>query len=215
MATRAFEREPCARTQPAAAPSRGLRRRVAVAVAPVADRMIAATSLVSTDAVLNVRDFAWTAPLRDHSAAIREEAAALRGTDDAVPLWADGRPCHDILAHCPRTARLLDRLPGLHAAAVETLPAGAHRTRRRGLTGALVTCHLGLIVPRDGDARMRVGDRVVRWAAGETLMFDDARDHESWNDARTDRVILSLHVRRPLTRAGEWLAGLILGPARR
>lgn len=200
-------------TGPRASTSAGLRRALAIVLAPVADRVIAAASLVSTDAVLDVRDFAWTASLRAHWTAVRDEAAALRGGGDSLPLWADGQPCHGPLARCPRTARLLEQVPGLHAAAIETLPAGAHVPRRRGLTRALVTCHLGLIVPRDGDARMRVGDRVVRWATGETLVFDDACDHESWNDTSADRVVLSLHVRRPLTRAGQWLAGLILGSA--
>lgn len=68
---------------------------------------------------------------------------------------------------------------------------------RRGTTKGLLTCHLGLAVPRDGDARMRVRDQIVRWAEGETLVFDDTHPHELWNEARAARIVLRLRFARP------------------
>ncbi|MEP7006106.1 MAG: aspartyl/asparaginyl beta-hydroxylase domain-containing protein, partial [Sphingomonas bacterium] len=78
-----------------------------------------------------------------------------------------------------------------------------------------VTCHLGLIVPRDGDVRMRVGNRVVRWAEGETLVFDDTYDHEVWNETSGTRALLLIQFERPLRRPGKWIADAFLKAVRR
>ena len=83
------------------------------------------------------------------------------------------------------------------------------------MTKGLLTCHLGLIVPRDGDVRMRVDDRIVRWAEGETLLFDDTYDHEVWNDTGGTRVVLLIQVNRPLRQPGRFFADLFLGVIRR
>ena len=95
------------------------------------------------------------------------------------------------------------------------LAPGTHIPDHRGVSKGLITCHLGLIVPRDGDVRMRVGDRVVRWAEGETLVFDDTYRHEVWNETGGSRVVLLIQFERPLRRPGKWCADLFLGIARR
>lgn len=164
------------------------------ALRDLADRIVASASLVSTGPVLDTRDFAWTARLRDAWRAIRDEVAA-----------ADGD-----LARCPGTRALIAAVPDVHAARVCTLPPGTHLPARRGPTMGLLTCHLGLVVPRTGDARMRVADRVVRWAEGETLVFDDSRDHEVWNETDAARTVLTLQVRRPLRWPGRWVSSAML-----
>src|SRR3546814_18910846 len=58
-------------------------------------------------------------------------------------------------------------------------------------TKGLLTCHLGLIVPRDGDVRMRIGDRIIRWE-GETLVFDDTHPHEVWRSEEHTSELQSL-----------------------
>lgn len=178
----------------------GLRRRI--------DRVIAASSLVATDPVLDMRQFAWTALLRDHWRTIRDEAVtALSGGPQpagrVLTLWSrDG----DTPAPCPQTHRIVSTIPGLDSAALAILPPGAHHAIRRGATKGLITCHLGLVVPRDGDVRMRVGDRVVRWSEGETLVFDDTYDHEVWNEASGTRIVLRIRFDRPLRNPGKWVA---------
>jgi beta-hydroxylase len=157
------------------------------------DRLIAASSLVSTEPVLDVRDFPWTATLRANWQTIRDEVAP-RGQ----------------LADCPTTASILRSIPGLEDAALSVLAPRTHVPTRRGATKGLITCHLGLAVPRDGDVRMRVGRRFVRWAEGETLLFDDSCDHELWNDAGADRLVLGLQFRRPLRQPGRWVADKLL-----
>ena len=95
------------------------------------------------------------------------------------------------------------RFPGLNSAFFSILAPGTHIPEHRGVTKGLITCHLGLIVPRDGDVRMRVGDRIVRWAEGETLVFDDTYDHEVWNETSGTRVVLLIQFERPLRQPGQ------------
>lgn len=220
-----------------AEPGRPLIVRVGKHLRGVFDRLIAGSSLVSNGPVLDVRTFAWTAELRARWQAIRAEAEQVALIGGAAPslatispdhraiaevnkwksffLWGYGYPIDDNLARCPQTRAVIDRIPGLATAFFSILAPGTHIPAHRGVSKGLITCHLGLIVPRDGDVRMRVDDRVVRWAEGETLVFDDTYDHEVWNDTAGTRVVLLIQFERPLRRPGKWFAGLFLGIARR
>jgi len=221
----------------AAEPGRPLIVRVGKHLRGLFDRLIASSSQVANDAVLDVRDFPWTALLRDDWQAIRDEAIAVALREGAAPslatispdhraiaeigmwrsffLWGYGFPIEENLARCPKTARLVAEVPGLVSAFFSILAPGTHIPDHRGVSKGLITCHLGLIVPRDGDVRMRVGDRVVRWAEGETLVFDDTYRHEVWNETGGNRVVLLIQFERPLRRPGKWFADLFLGIARR
>jgi ornithine lipid ester-linked acyl 2-hydroxylase len=201
------------------------------------DRLIASGSLVANDPVLDVRDFPWTALLREHWQAIRDEAIAVALRGRAAPslatispdhrsiaevdkwrsffLYGYGHPIEDNLARCPRTAEVVKRIPGLNSAFFSILAPGTHIPDHRGVTKGLITCHLGLLVPRDGDVRMRVHDRVVRWAEGETLVFDDTYQHEVWNETDGTRVVLLIQFERPLRQPGKWFADLFMGFVKR
>jgi ornithine lipid ester-linked acyl 2-hydroxylase len=203
----------------------------------VFDRLIASSSLVSNDPVLDMRDFAWTQMLRDNWQAIRDEALAVALRGNASPslstispdhrsiaevdkwrsffLWGYGFPIEDNLARCPHTQAVVEQIPGLNSAFFSILAPGTHIPDHRGVTKGLITCHLGLIVPRDGDVRMRVHDRIVRWAEGETLVFDDTYQHEVWNDTSGTRVVLLIQFERPLRNPGKWFADFFLGFVRR
>jgi beta-hydroxylase len=200
------------------------------------DKLIASSSLVPNDPVLDVRDFAWTQHLRDNWRAIRDEAiaAALGNNSPSLSsispdhraiapvnmwrsffLWGYGYRIEENIAACPVTAATVAKIPNLNSAFFSILAPGTHIPAHRGVTKGLITCHLGLIVPRDGDVRMRVADRVVRWAEGETLVFDDTYDHEVWNDTANTRVVLLVQFRRPLRNPGKWISDTFLGVLRR
>lgn len=202
------------------------------------DRIIGASSLVSNAPVLDMRDFAWTTLLRDNWQAIRDEAlAAALAREDSSPslasispdhraiapvnkwrsffLWGYGYSIEENLDRCPVTRSVVAQIPELNSAFFSILAPDTHIPAHRGVTKGLLTCHLGLIVPRDGDVRMRVKNRIVRWAEGETLMFDDTYDHEVWNDSSGTRVVLLIQVRRPLKQPGKWVADAFLGIVRR
>lgn len=201
------------------------------------DKLIGSSSLVANDPVLDVRDFPWTAMLRDNWEAIRDEATAVALRGEASPslatispdhrsiaevnkwrsffLWGYGYRIDDNADRCPRTAALVERIPGLNSAFFSILAPGTHIPDHRGVTKGLITCHLGLIVPRDGDVRMRVHDRIVRWAEGETLVFDDTYRHEVWNDTAGTRVVLLVQFERPLRQPGKWFADFFMGFVKR
>ena len=221
----------------AAEPGRPLIIRVGKHLRGVFDRLIASSSLVSNDPVLDVRDFAWTQLLREHWRDIRDEAVAVALRGEASPSLATISPDHraiarigqwksfflsgygckidENIARCPATAAAVAKIPGLNTAMFSILAPGAHIPDHRGVTKGLLTCHLGLIVPRDGDVRMRIGERIVRWAEGETLVFDDTYSHEVWNDTGGTRVVLLLQFARPLRRPGRLVADFVLGLIRR
>ncbi len=200
------------------------------------DRIVARSSLVPNDPVLDVRDFAWTQYLRDNWQAIRAEAIATALGNNSPSLssispdhraiapvnkwrsfflWGYGYSVEENLERCPVTTATVAKIPDLNSAFFSILAPGTHIPAHRGVTKGLITCHLGLIVPRDGDVRMRVDDRIVRWAEGETLVFDDTYDHEVWNDTANTRVVLLIQVRRPLRNPGKWVADTFLNVIRR
>jgi beta-hydroxylase len=201
------------------------------------DRLIGSSSLVSNGPVLDVRDFAWTKLLRDNWEVIRDEAIDVALQGEASPslatispdhraiapmnmwrsyfLWGYSFPIEDNLAQCPKTGKVVAQIPGLNSAFFSILAPGTHIPEHRGVTKGLITCHLGLIVPKDGDVRMRVGDRIMRWSEGETLVFDDTYNHEVWNDTTGTRVVLLIQFERPLRQPGRWIADTFLSVVRR
>lgn len=130
-------------------------------------------------------------------------------------LWGYGYRIDDNANLCPRTTALVESIPGLNTAFFSILAPGTRIPPHRGVSKGLITCHLGLVVPDDGDVRMRVGDRIVRWSEGETLVFDDSYDHEVWNDSARTRVVLLIQFARPLRQPGRMFADLFLGIVRR
>ncbi len=218
-------------------PRRPLIITIGKALRGVFDRLIASSSLVPNDPVLDMRLFPWTQMLRENWQAIRVEAEGVALRRHAAPslsiispdhraiaapemwrsffLWGYGYRIDENADRCPVTAALVERIPGLNSAFFSILAPGTHIPEHRGVTKGLITCHLGLMVPRDGDVRMRVRDRVVRWAEGETLVFDDTYRHEVWNDTGGTRVVLLIQVARPLRAPGKWVADLFLRGIRR
>ena len=213
------------------APKRPLSIRIGKRLRRKADALIERSSLVPNAPVLGAEDFAWTRALRDDWEAIRTEARAVLENPEAVPLLDEVSPDHKRIAppgkwrsfflrgygcdiaenmkRCPRTTRLARKVPGLNSAFFSILAPGAHIPPHRGVTKGLMTCHLGLIVP-NGNVRMRVDREIVRWADGETLVFDDTYEHEVWNDTDETRVVLLIQFARPLRAPGKWLANLFL-----
>lgn len=220
-----------------AEPGRPLLIRIGKHLRGIFDRLIARGSLVPNDPVLDVRHFPWTQGLRDHWRDILAEAQTVAMQDDAAPslatispdhrsiaevnkwrsffLWGYGYRIDENAERCPVTAALVERIPGLNSAFFSILAPGTHIPDHRGVTKGLITCHLGLIVPRDGDVRMRVHDRVVRWAEGETLVFDDTYRHEVWNETAGTRVVLLIQFERPLRGTSKWIADTFLSVVKR
>jgi beta-hydroxylase len=182
--------------------------------------------------VLDAGLFPWTSILEENWAAIRTEAQAALAQLNRIPPLREISPDHRRIAEpdnwrsyflwgygyrmdancdaCPQTDRLLRQVPGLNSAFFSILKPGAHIPRHRGVTKAILTCHLGLMTPRSGRCEMAVGDRMVGWGEGRALVFDDTYPHEVWNHTPDLRVILLVQFRRPVRPPGKWLADLFL-----
>lgn len=99
-------------------------------------------------------------------------------------------------ARCPATARACAAVPGLVNAGFSLFRPGTHLYPHQGELHGVLRCHLALVVP-DGDIALRFGDDVRRWQAGRCLVFDDTFEHEAWNHAASDRVVLLITFARP------------------
>jgi ornithine lipid ester-linked acyl 2-hydroxylase len=200
------------------------------------DRLIARSSLIPNDPILDPALFEWAALLRDNWRSIRAEAEALLPRMEQVPplrsvsrdhqriarsdLWKSfflygyGYRVESNIERCPRTAALVERIPGLNSAFFSILLPGMHIRSHRGPTKGLVTCHLGLMVPEGNSCRMQVHDQIVGWREGECLLFDDTYRHEVWHDGDSPRIVLLIQVRRPLRAPGRQIADLFLAGVR-
>ena len=104
--------------------------------------------------------------------------------------FPSGAPLPDNVARCPFTAALIaSHVPRHGAAGFSVLRPGTRIQAHTGYRGEFLRCHLGLRVPR-GDCGLRVGGELRRWRAGEALVLDDRFEHEAWNLAPRERVVL-------------------------
>ncbi len=100
---------------------------------------------------------------------------------------------------CPRTAALMEQIPGMKTAMFSILSPRKHILDHRGPYKGVLRYHLGLIVPTDAEAcRIRVGEDIRHWQEGKSMIFDDTFNHEVWNDTDQTRVVLFVDVLRPL-----------------
>jgi aspartyl/asparaginyl beta-hydroxylase (cupin superfamily) len=96
------------------------------------------------------------------------------------------------------------------------LRPGTHIPPHFGGSNNRITIHLPLIVP--GECSIRVGDEFHAWREGELFAFDDSFEHEAWNQADSDRVVLIFESPHPdlsaverqcvefaIERRGQWL----------
>jgi beta-hydroxylase len=200
--------------------------------------IIARSSRVGNAPVLQPAQFAWIAELERHWPDIRAELDALLAHQDGIPPLAEISPDHRRIAppgkwksfflygygyaqqqnirRCPKTAAAVAKIPGLNSAFFSILAPGAHIPRHRGVTKAILTAHLGLVVPERREAcRMQVDDRILLWEKGRTLVFDDTFHHEVWNDSGEMRVVLLIQFRRPAGWLGRRIGDLFLAAVRR
>lgn len=177
--------------------------------------------------------FPWMAELEAHWTEIAAEAAEVCRDPSTIPPLAAISPDHRRIApadkwrsfflngygytveenirRCPKTAALVAKVPGLNSALFSVLAPGTHIPIHTGVTKAFLTCHLGLIVPRDaGNCRMWVAGDPVEWAPGRAFVFDDCYPHEVRNETDETRVVLLVQFRRPMQLTGRLIGGLFL-----
>src|SRR5690606_33400026 len=107
----------------------------------------------------------------------------------------------DMAARFPATFAALDAVPQCHISVrspsvlFSLLQPGAHIAPHYGMINARLICHLPLIIP--GGGALRVGGEARAWEEGKLMIFDDSIEHEAWNEADSDRVVLIFDIWRP------------------
>ena len=200
--------------------------------------VVARSSKVGDRPVYDPGSFPWIADLEARWPEIRDELALVLQRQAAIPPLADLSPDHRRIAppskwksfflqgygyraeencrRCPVTAEAIGGIPGLNSAFFSILEPGTHIPRHRGVTKAILTAHLGLIVPADRlSCRMQLDEQTLTWEEGRTLVFDDTYHHEVWNDTGELRAVLLLQFRRPVGPLGRLVGGLFLWGIRR
>lgn len=119
----------------------------------------------------------------------------------ALFLQQNGARVEDVAAKFPETLAALSKTP------LETIPgrgpsilvsrlaAGARIGAHTGFLNTRLTCHVPLKLP--GRCGLRVGNETRAWEAGRLLIFNDAIEHEAWNESSEDRYVLIFQIWRP------------------
>jgi len=115
------------------------------------------------------------------------------------------------IALCPQTWRICRKIPGLITVMFSILEPGKHLPPHRGPYNGVLRLHLGLIVPEPREALgIRVENQVYRWQEGEAVIFDDAYEHEAWNNTPHTRVVLFVDFIKPTRQPARFLNWLLL-----
>jgi aspartyl/asparaginyl beta-hydroxylase (cupin superfamily) len=189
-------------------------------LAPV-EKFIGKRSLVGEATFFPNDRFPWIAEVEANWTTIRDELEKVLEDRDALPNFQDiskdqieitdddnwktfflygfGFKAKLGVEMCPRTAALMEQIPGMKTAMFSILSPHKHILDHRGPYKGVLRYHLGLIVPKEKEAcRIRVGEDVRHWEEGESMIFDDTYNHEVWNDTDETRVVLFVDVLRPL-----------------
>lgn len=157
------------------------------------------------------RHYPWTRELEDNAAAIREELSAVRpaphpeahslastGAWQQYLFYRYGERFDEHCAECPRTAAVVDAIPGADSAGLVYFSVLGPKTRvapHAGPTNLRIRCQLPLVVPEGG--ALRVGSRTRHWKQGQCLVFDDSFVHEANNPSDQPRIVLIVDVWHP------------------
>ncbi|WP_264420827.1 aspartyl/asparaginyl beta-hydroxylase domain-containing protein [Novosphingobium sp. KCTC 2891] len=116
-------------------------------------------------------------------------------------LWEYGVANEAVLARCPHTASLLERLPLMRIpgrapnAFFSILQPHSHIPPHTGVTNTRAIIHLALEVPEA--CGFRVGGETREWVENKAFAFDDTIEHEAWNRSNRRRAVLILDVWNP------------------
>jgi beta-hydroxylase len=185
------------------------------------ERWLLRHSLVPTTPFLSPGTFAWVKRAEEAVPAVQAELDEVLRHRDDLPNFQDisvdqasissddgwktffflgyGFRSEANCRRCPKTAALLDSIPGLVTSFFSVLSPGKRIPAHRGPWRGVLRYHLALKVPEPASASgIRVGGEEAHWEQGKSLLFDDGYSHEAWNGTDGVRVVLFCDVLRPL-----------------
>lgn len=121
------------------------------------------------------------------------------GNWDVLHFIRWGERIDNNLTAFPRTAALLQRIPGVTSAAITRLAPHTTILPHEGDTNAVIRCHLGLQIPADlPDCGMEVNSELISWSEDKWFFFCDAHKHSAWNNSGHDRIVLIVDIIHPM-----------------
>ena len=179
------------------------------------------------------KDFPWAAAVEREFPAIRAELDELLKYREHLPNFQDlskdqrtltkddgwktvvfyayGLKVPGTCKRCPATARALKNIPGMTTALFSIFAPHKSIPPHRGPYKGVLRYHLGLKVPEPAEAcGIRVADQTRHWHEGESLIFDDAFDHEAWNGTDEVRAVLFVDFVRPMRFPGSLVNRILI-----
>jgi aspartyl/asparaginyl beta-hydroxylase (cupin superfamily) len=184
------------------------------------ERLIARTPSGRTE-FFEPDEFPWIAEVEARADEVKGELDGLLARVDQIPNFQDvqeeqrrltqddrwkvfllygyGARFDSNCRRCPRTAEIVESIPGMTTAMFSVLLPHKHIPPHTGPWKGVLRYHLALRTPADETAAgIRVGSRTEHWRDGRSLVFDDTFEHEAWNDSDEIRVVLFVDVIRKL-----------------
>lgn len=147
------------------------------------------------------------------------ETDIYEGGWDVYGLYAFGDKLESNCKLCPKTAEIVEGIPGVVTAGFSALAPDTHIKPHVGYTKDVVRCHLGLITPAKPPSYEKTGNYwlrkdiqietlvpvcglrldgfgILEWTPGRAFLFDDTVEHEAWNFGNRTRFILLLDILR-------------------
>jgi len=199
----------------------GVFARIFIAVIELAERLNLRYARFGNPGVYDNADFPWAAEIESEWGLIRRELDRVLPRTDELPniqeitldaasitrdsgwkvflLVAYGIKSKPNIELCPETWRIVKRIPGLKTAMFSVFQPGKRLPPHRGPYNGVLRLHLGLLVPEhDNNLGIRIGTELHGWKEGSVLIFDDAFEHEAWNETDQPRVVLFVDFEKPL-----------------
>jgi len=166
----------------------------------------AATADIAAEYVA-LRDAPGGLPVSDYEASDSDHGSGLHQGQKPWH-WASfidrGVRRREMALRCPVTAAVIDATPRLCVdsmpfafAFFSTLRGGSRIAPHCSPCNLRVRLHLPLLVPEPAKCGITVAGETRQWEVGKALIFDDAYEHEVWNDGEEDRVVLLLDTWHP------------------
>lgn len=113
----------------------------------------------------------------------------------------------------PKTHKLIDNNSNITLAGITTLAPRSKLKSHCGETNAIIRCHLGLKVPgKLPELGLSVKGNSITWEEGKVFAFNDAYQHEAWNNTDEHRYVLVFDFIRPeFANKKKWICATCLG----
>jgi ornithine lipid ester-linked acyl 2-hydroxylase len=194
---------------------------------------IGRNSLVGDTPFLPADKFNWVPAIEAQWRSVRQELEVLLEKVEELPnfqdiskdqyavttdhLWktyffyAYGVKAEGNCQQCPKTARLIESIPGINLAFFSILMPHKTIPVHRGPYKGVVRLHLPLKVPEPATGcAIRVGDEIQHWEEGKVILFDDTYPHDAWNHTDGIRAVLFIDFVRPMRFPASWINRLLI-----